>query len=480
MSDDHADKIKVAIGDLLREADPTSKLIISAYSQVAQHTANVKTLSSSKFKSDQLQLCAEFLRLKIRDENDEIIFTTKSTLADRIVTKIESFFPSTCHECKEEYQVKYSDVESRRFQCFLCLQPSHDCEALTQAIDSIDSSPNEPIGRVWLCSGCYDKNNPMASNRRRRSNSVVFDNITTPLNTPRSSPAPSPPPPGNDQTIEQGIDDRHDVQLPSTQTSLVSSNSEICPRYTKNQCPHGMNGKKVINGQDCSFSHPRRCKRFCMFGPRRKGGCNKGNDCTFYHPKLCHNALRNSTCLNENCTFVHTKGTKRRRANSPQGQSRPEHSSRDRHPRSRRPSQSRENPRQESRPRSGHPQHSTDRQRSRPQYPDNHPSRHHDYRERLVSTSSSHRPATPTAASNNNATEVSFLVRMLQNMKSDFQTEINQLKLSIAHQIPAWNPQTLRPQTSFQIPSHHPDPQVPIVMNQGLPLWNQNIPQFAS
>ena len=157
MSDTTADNIKAAISDILRVADPTSKLVVSAYSHVARHSNNVKALSSSKFKSVQLELCEICLRLQTRDENNQAIYTNKATLADRIVTKIESYFPSTCHKCSEEYQVKQSDEQSQRLQCFLCLQPSHDCEAITQDTQATEPSPNSPKGRVWLCSGCYDR-----------------------------------------------------------------------------------------------------------------------------------------------------------------------------------------------------------------------------------------------------------------------------------------------------------------------------------
>ena len=38
MSDTTADNIKAAIGDILRVADPTSKLVVSAYSHVVRHS----------------------------------------------------------------------------------------------------------------------------------------------------------------------------------------------------------------------------------------------------------------------------------------------------------------------------------------------------------------------------------------------------------------------------------------------------------
>ena len=304
------------------------------------------------------------MRLQTRDENNQAIYTNKATLADRIVTKIESYFPSTCHECSGEYQVKHSDEQSQRLQ--FCLQPSHDCEAITQDTQATEPSSNSPKGRVWLCSGCYDKNNPLASNRRNRSNSVLFETTTTPLNTPGASPAPSttPTPAPSQSDIETpDIDDLQnnpDSQPPNRHTSSGddSQDTEICPRFARNQCPHGMGENKEINGQKCPFSHPRRCKRVCTFVLRGRGGCYRGNDCVLHHPKLCNNSLRNSTCFNGNCTFVHLKGTKRSRPSRDHSHDRDphHHSSRDRNPRACYTSQSRaEHPRRDPRPHSGHP-----------------------------------------------------------------------------------------------------------------------------
>ena len=175
------------------------------------------------------------------------------------MTKYKSHFPSTCHECSEEYQGKRSDEQSRHLQCFLCLQPSHDCEAITQDTQTTEPSPNSPKGRVWLCSGCYEKNNPLASNRRNRSNSVVFETTTTPLNTPGASHAPSTTPtpaPSQSDIGTPAIDDLEnppDSQPPNRHTSSGddSQDPEICPRFARNQCPHGIGGNKEINGHKC-------------------------------------------------------------------------------------------------------------------------------------------------------------------------------------------------------------------------------------
>ena len=457
---------------MLRVADPTSKLVIGAYSHKAQHTVNVKALSSSKFKSDQLEQCAIFLRLKTRDENNQMIFTNKVTLADRIVTKIESHFPSTCHECSVEYQVKHSDVQSPRLQCFLCLQPSHDCEAISQAIQSNEQSPYSLKGSIWLCSGCYDKNNPLASNNpRKRINSVSFENVTTPVHSPAASPPPTEdvidPPAENDSDDPPNNSPSDEPEVSGAEGQLPGT----CPRYTKNQCPHGMNGNKEINGQRCLYSHPKRCKQFCRLGPRKRGGCNKGENCLFLHPKLCQSSLKKSSCFNENCTLVHLKSTKRQR---PTRESSPlDHRSRSR---TRQPSSG--YPNGESRSQSGQDRtngqsHSrpTERRASRSRTPANYPTL----------------PHVSAAPSNRNSSEVSFLLRMLQEMKNDFQRDLTEIRQSMSHQQARWNPPA--PPHAIPLPHcppHHPThqdnlnvPTLPYQLNPSAPLWSQSTPQFC-
>ena len=69
----------------------------------------------------------------------------------------------------------------------------------------------------------------------------------------------------------------------------------------------------------------------------------------------------------------------------------------------------------------GHPHQSTDRRGSRPQTPANYPPRQHD------------RSPIPAAPVSNNSSEVYFLLRMLQNMKSDFQRDLLDIRQSIHH-----------------------------------------------
>ena len=464
------DNIKLAVGELLREADPISKFVIGSYNHASQHSVNVKSLSGAKFKTEQLETCANFLDLKTRDESNQLIFTNKPTLADRIIMKIESFFPSTCQDCGDGYRVKYSERQSSpRLQCFLCLQPSHDCDKVKARIEALEQVPAQIppmlVGNVWICSSCFEKNNPLLSNNpRKRSGSltsVTFDNIT-----PSSSPALSRL--GlNNQSPAPGISDDipQDSPAPSFETvrrvseTDEQASSSICELYENNRCPHGMNGNQVVNGVTCPHFHPRRCRKFCRFGTKSRIGCQEGENCSFFHPKLCRNSVRTLTCFNENCKFVHLKSTKRQR----------DHREPENDPRTR--SRSRDNNGQsQERPPAVNRRQANDEsfipQRARINSTASHPTR----------------PITPSLGNyTSTSSEVSFLVRMIQDMKNEFQKDLNHLRESIAPQPPRWNlpaPQPIHHLPRY--PTQQPHPQQHPFLNQPNPLWTQPTPLFSS
>ena len=87
------------------------------------------------------------------------------------------------------------------------------------------------------------------------------------------------------------------------------SNAAICRFYLKNICKHGISGKG-IPGEQCKFSHPRRCVKFTTHGTLQ-GGCKKGKLCKDFHPPMCRDSLKSKLCTNMQCKFTHIKGTKR-------------------------------------------------------------------------------------------------------------------------------------------------------------------------
>ena len=278
----------MALGELLTSADATCRPILSAYSGSSNHAKNVSTISSSKFSADSLELCANFLGLKTRDGENGKIYSNKPTLADRIILKIESYFETDCLDCSQKYRIKLG--ETPPLTCFLCFQGSHNCEKFTSY-----STPNsQPLGNKWICSGCYKKNDLVTPNRARKrttsGHSVGFVNNSAGDKDKK------------DETVsgEDNNDESDD-----------SSENPICKLYVKNSCPHGITGKKEVNGKMCEEHHPKRCFRYVKEGPKSKRGCNKGKKCEYFHPVLCKYSVKNRRCTNKECSFVHLRGTKR-------------------------------------------------------------------------------------------------------------------------------------------------------------------------
>ena len=98
-----------------------------------------------------------------------------------------------------------------------------------------------------------------------------------------------------------------------------NTRASVCKFYNQGRCKHGISGKK--DGV-CNYAHPKPCKKFVTNGNRRQRGCTNGSGCQFFHPKVCNGSLRERLCTDENCKYLHIKGTKRATlssgANNPQ------------------------------------------------------------------------------------------------------------------------------------------------------------------
>ena len=85
---------KTAIGKLLLVADECSKRVITAFDSTASRAAtNVKALS--KFNLDILEPCAEFLDIKLADDDGNRLYT-RETLITRIILTIKALLPTIC------------------------------------------------------------------------------------------------------------------------------------------------------------------------------------------------------------------------------------------------------------------------------------------------------------------------------------------------------------------------------------------------
>lgn len=306
--------LKVVIGELLELTKSSAvKKVIGVYNYAKAYSTNLEKLKA--LSSAQLEECAEFLKLTVRNDDDVKTYKNRQILADWIIMKIESHYEETCDECGKIYRNKLEDPEPY-LRCYLCMQGCHDCEDISARFESSSQQISGQLtGTVWLCRGCRVKNNIFCATKISKIDPNGTDQTETESqektdnngNTDTMVARSDKPSPRRDHGQEQDVDcDKNDDKNDD------STKPEICPLYKKRQCPHGASGQNEVDGNVCPLPHPRKCLKFCRFG-KRKGGCNKGSSCKYYHPVLCKYSVKSNQCTNLECTYTHLKGTKRPR-----------------------------------------------------------------------------------------------------------------------------------------------------------------------
>jgi hypothetical protein len=451
-----AEKYKLAIGELLRLADNISKPIISAYDPDASHKVNQGQLGGRKFSADALEACAMFLKIKTRIDRDKI-YSNKLTLADRIILKIESFFEAECNECLEMY-TNHLDAETEPpFICFLCMQGSHDCKDIKKICTALGGSVemSEPSkGITWLCKVCFDKNNLLTPTSKRKE-SVSFGDDT--LDEPKK----------NEQSEEEERVQEENEEEP---TKVDYSAKKVCKLYLQMKCPHGLTGKREIDGARCKHNHPPRCHKYCGHGPKHRLGCNKGKSCKYYHPVICKFSMRDRRCFNLDCSYTHLKGTERYDMQDRDSVHYPERN------------------RPESVNRDGRRPHTETRQRTysnASSVKDGMGSRRRTYSNASTNVESQPRPQTPASRykpSNHTPKnqESDFLEKRFRAMEDQLE-EIKRLFRPPNPMQPPWNP--MLADTPYMMHAPLYPTQQPQMLNNPHPhqnMWNQSLPQLQS
>ena len=310
---DYDEKIDVAIGTLLAgtDLDEDSRSVLSAFDPTKDSDKNKSILSSSKFKVEALNACAQYLGIEITNPSDgNRIYSNKPSLAKRIILEIKSLYPAICAECDQEYSVAFRPDSPPPVKCFLCLQGSHGCH---------DFVPQDlPLqGSVWLCKSCHDANNPIKPKKHKSK---------------ANSKTPSQQPSRGEQIDKSPVQPLSPSELESKLNAIVSKRTssnktdnkhqarpnikqdDICALFKEGKCPHGVSGKTAANGRSsCDKQHPKRCTKFIRNVKHKKYGCRRGNECMFFHPQHCPTAITDKCCYSDTSTLVHPVGTKRRK-----------------------------------------------------------------------------------------------------------------------------------------------------------------------
>ena len=279
-------KSKEIIGMLLNKGSETAKKVISAYELNSSYQKNDKNLS--KYSIPMLEECAELFHIKMHDSNGKKLLNKKK-LVSIIIMKIDSLLPTKCTECSATYCVELN--EDPLFTCNRCCKGSHDCKSFQETRSTLPKKL--PKGFVWLCGQCYDE--------------ICYKDLSIEVKTLTSNI-----PILIQEEVEKTLEESN-VQVVDVPKEVPTNYiKDLCRKYKKGLCPHGIRGNKIVDGQKCIYNHPKPCKRYCSYGSRENEGCQRGKECKFFHPTLCKFSLSKRLCTNKMCKFVHIKGTARK------------------------------------------------------------------------------------------------------------------------------------------------------------------------
>ena len=203
--------------------------------------------------------------------------SSNSSVSDRQKSGSESHddqSPSGCTRCS-------SDVLEDHLKCDFCGKLTHlSCSSLPDymLVRFLKSETG------FMCETCV---------REKWSSEKIFDAQNRIRNTKEK-----------EKEAKQGADSKRKSAAPPTSPEMIS----ICQRYRRGLCPHGMKGRKLVDGKMCAYAHPTKCRKFLSAGNDQRFGCKDGKRCKFLHPILCPSSGKgDGVCSSEACKLVHLK-----------------------------------------------------------------------------------------------------------------------------------------------------------------------------
>lgn len=289
--------LNTALGDILAKTTETEvKKVINVYDQTKSAKENIKLLVATSTR-EALKDSATFLKnlsteypVQVQTINSKS--RNKDEYATDIVNFIEFLKPTLCLICNENYVPTGEDHgEDDTLKCYLCKRPSH-----SKCFSSYEIHSN--IGIIFLCSECLSRKaaDELAEELKKADTDV--SQPSTDVTQPPTEQSDNP-----DKTKPANTDD------PKENAEEANTNTADCPLYLKRICPHGLTGKREINGQPCPLKHRKLCIYFSKYGP---SGCRFKKNCRYLHPTVCNNSLQLQMCLNKSCKDYHFHGTERR------------------------------------------------------------------------------------------------------------------------------------------------------------------------
>ena len=281
--------IDTAIGEILAKTSETAiKKVIGSYTHEKSAKENIDQLKTHS--RNELSETHKFLKNLGTDypASAQTLNPTTRTIpkyAEDIVNFIEQLKPTLCTACNENYVPTREDYDEDKVKCFLCKRPSHhECYK--------EKNINPEIGIIFLCSECLSVN--------------AATELSKKMSGEDAEPAKKDElvQPDNEKTEDEDKAERPNPHQPYD----PRRDADDCPLYLKRICPHGLTGKREIDGRPCPFKHRRLCVHFRDNGPE---GCRYGRRCKYFHPDICQNSLNLQACFTKDCPDFHLRGTKK-------------------------------------------------------------------------------------------------------------------------------------------------------------------------
>ena len=288
-----SDVFEAALGELLTKAtDDSIKNVLGIFDKEKTVTQNIAKLKDGS-SGAALQDTIAFLKLNSPAYPvAQHVLSNKNRNKEEYSRDIAKFLdfvkPTQCLSCTNNYIPAAEQSAANEPKCYLCQRPSH-------GVCYKETVIKPELGVIFLCTECISV---------KAAKDLAADLINK---KPEDSETDITAIQAEKSKVEQNVDTSEEVKS--------NQDKEDCPLYLKRQCPHGLTGKREINGNPCPYKHRIRCHYHIEYGPT---GCRYGKKCTFLHPPYCQNSVKLKVCLNRNCQELHVKGTQRHARNLPE------------------------------------------------------------------------------------------------------------------------------------------------------------------
>ena len=450
MEDSHHNENRQIIQDLVDNATNDVSNVLVCYN----YDTDGKTIQKKMNKHSKKELSAAATYLKQIPTK-----LKREELRDAIISRIDNLLLEECRKCKEFYSVDREDIPTA--SCSNCGQGAHESCYKDLAI-----TLNDYPGIQYLCSRCEypnklssdsnlnsaeEEETPASDNTHhtesddfqerleeeslqpthqrlahahpsRDDAQAQINNFNTPIHLRVRTDEEVNREGGRDyNTNNTNFDEDYEGDWRGDYTRPT------CEKLRRGVCPHGISGRTLVNGQECFYTHPKRCMPFCRNGTNSRDGCNRGRDCDRLHPILCKFSVRHRCCYNLKCKFTHLKMTRRYRTRE----------------------QSDEQEEQHTRRSDRNPQHEDNRDYSHQQRNDNERSDMHQ-----------RNTMTPLATTNQLPNETASFLAKLPELFKQMQQELKEVKhIQQTRQYPPampWYTTVVKPATNHPQTANHP------------------------